>query len=796
MTHLVHFVTGSPLYQSMRTCKRIGRLIKADEFRRITAPPQPGDPLWLAMPSRAISDRLVDLYFNVFEPQLRILHMPTFRRDYEAFVTTGTAARSERAPSTTSTPSALNPPESAPASALSAHAEDVFMVKLVLVLALGSCFYDDADGDAAAAAALRDGLRVAAARATRRMDVGRCAPLDKHSLSLDTLQIYCLVVVARQTTALEVGDDLTWITTGALLHTAFAMGLNRDPSHFKSLSFAQSEMRRRLWATILELVVQSSLDQGMPPLISTDDYDCAPPRNLDDDQLDVDGAMGRGSGGSSILDGSSRAPDGTIRRPPRQPPQQPVMPPPTAVRNGQPDSVFTHTTVQRLLYRSLPVRLQIVKALNGLGPGLTYERALQLSAELVETCRYAAPMLRAAPLMARTATTRLAERTAYARLRIAFYELLTRRFHHSLHSPFARKAGNNVQFFFSRRARIETVLRLLSFFKGPTAAWLPPPLPTMKLLAADDPCRRLWLVGRGLIKCTIIDFMATAAIEMIHQLQEELVVGPDGMGDLGTVRMDAASYADLADAADAAAAVAGAGVNASITADLTLSQRELYDAVRGTVELAHARIVDAGETNVKGYLFFRGALAQIDALLQGHPVRQTIVESARAASENTLTMLTQLAVRKGVVLPDNLGSSHQGDDLDHVAGDDTIVAMAAAAPGSLLGGSLDNGGLADGLSINSSGMPAYLLGLNQLEPVGSYGGSTELDTQMMDNGSTSADVDSGIHLPPTTDASSSASAGVAMPWQDGLISDWLSEPQEDFSFGNWFFPINDPIHIP
>ena len=46
-----------------------------------------------------------------------------------------------------------------------------------------------------------------------------------------------------------------------------------------------TEIRRRLWYTILELVVQSSLDARMPPRISWDDFDTEIPSNVNDDEL-------------------------------------------------------------------------------------------------------------------------------------------------------------------------------------------------------------------------------------------------------------------------------------------------------------------------------------------------------------------------------------------------------------------------------------------------------------------------------------------------------------------------------
>ena len=64
------------------------------------------------------------------------------------------------------------------------------------------------------------------------------------------------------------------------------MGLHRDPGYLPKMSVLCVELRRRLWATIIEMVVQSSLDSGMPALLSFNDFDTLPPSNIDDNELD------------------------------------------------------------------------------------------------------------------------------------------------------------------------------------------------------------------------------------------------------------------------------------------------------------------------------------------------------------------------------------------------------------------------------------------------------------------------------------------------------------------------------
>jgi hypothetical protein len=59
-------------------------------------------------------------------------------------------------------------------------------------------------------------------------------PIEKDRLSIDGLQVQCLLMLARQT--LAVGGDLIWIAMGTLVRTAIQLGLHRDPKHFTKMS--------------------------------------------------------------------------------------------------------------------------------------------------------------------------------------------------------------------------------------------------------------------------------------------------------------------------------------------------------------------------------------------------------------------------------------------------------------------------------------------------------------------------------------------------------------------------------
>ncbi|RYP03390.1 hypothetical protein DL764_005175 [Monosporascus ibericus] len=150
--------------------------------------------------------------------------------------------------------------------------ESAFVIQLQLVMAIGSALYDD-----------NFSMRKSAVRWVHEAQAWLVAPRFKSKLNLISLQIMALLCLARQTTGL--GGDLVWIQTGSLLRTAFFIGLHRDPDKLPGMTQLKAEMRRRLWSTILELDLQSSIDSGSPPMIPLDQCDIGTAANSDDEHL-------------------------------------------------------------------------------------------------------------------------------------------------------------------------------------------------------------------------------------------------------------------------------------------------------------------------------------------------------------------------------------------------------------------------------------------------------------------------------------------------------------------------------
>ncbi|KAM5357881.1 hypothetical protein ACJZ2D_015828 [Fusarium nematophilum] len=349
----------------LQKCKEAARIIKA--ARPGNGPPCSDaghNPL-----AREHADEMVSLYLRTFELAYRVFHIPSFWVEYQRY---------------------WNDPDNSPTD---------LRLKVLLVIGIGSSIYSHGDAGFAIREKVHQWIHAA--------QMWLSGPLKKDRLDVSGLQIYCLAILARQ--VFSIGGDLAWVSVGSLVHRAMQVGLHRDPKHLPPMSLIQAELRRRLWVTILEMVVQSSLDTAMPPRISFDEFDTEPPSNINDDEL-------------------SEA---------------------TAVVQPHPKSAYTQMSMQLLLLDSLPTRLRILQLLSGLRSELSYTDALALSSKIDDACRSYNMFLR----------NNESSTTPFHR---NLLEYLVRRFMIPLHCPFASRARSNPLFHYSLKVSLDAAMAIIS----------------------------------------------------------------------------------------------------------------------------------------------------------------------------------------------------------------------------------------------------------------------------------------------------------------------------------------------
>lgn len=215
-----------------------------------STPSDQGLDLFSLLPPRADTDELVFFYLAHLEHLHRVVHVPTFQRDYAKFWAEGRPRH--------------------PAMA-------------ALVLAMLSVSTSVSSG--------RPGAAPVAARYVRMpaLWIAACdgwvrQQSPKHR-TLVHYEVRCLVYMAKRIN--NMGKKWFWRDTGALVHDAVLDGLHCDPRSATTTDnpFA-AEMKRRLWCVLRELHLQTSFECGLPTLLHSLEADVDAPANLDDEALD------------------------------------------------------------------------------------------------------------------------------------------------------------------------------------------------------------------------------------------------------------------------------------------------------------------------------------------------------------------------------------------------------------------------------------------------------------------------------------------------------------------------------
>ncbi|KAL4748484.1 hypothetical protein BDW72DRAFT_205608 [Aspergillus terricola var. indicus] len=492
--------SGSKASAGIKRCKELARIIKAQRT-----------PQWPTLPTqdlppKGVADELVDCYLRTIETTFRILHVPTFKSEYDALWV------SDARPSI------------------------AFTVQLKLVMALGAVTYNETFS-----------MRPSAVRWVYEGHTWLSDPDFKPQLNIQCLQSRVLLLLARE--VINVGGDSSWISAGALLRTALHMGLHRDPSVLPPRSALAAEMRRRLWNTILELSLQSSISSGGPPLISLGDFDCAPPGNFDDEQLLAEDPVPKG------------------------------------------DDEYTQTAIPRALRRTYPQRLAIVKFLNDLSSYGTYEGTLRLDAELRESYRAICRILRGYPNNG----------PSPSQFEKCMLDFIIHYYVCCLHMPFIEKSLREPAYAFSRKAAIESALKMWcaiypsSSFMSNTRREINGP--------DENELTRFVGCGFGFFRTGVMIASMFVSLELKAQLQDEDSLGPS------PYRVDLFSL--LCEAKDRC-----------------------------------WKMIQCGETNVKGYLLTCLVTAQIEGLMQGveaSKLPELLLRTVEEAEDQCLAFMEEKA---------------------------------------------------------------------------------------------------------------------------------------------------------
>lgn len=204
------------------------------------------------LPTKEEADALITVYLDQFEQVHRIVHIPTFRKEYEKYWE----------------PS-------------SEHRYAAFTALILSMMAVSSCVHTH---EHLKFIGMMSNARHWAERWIKTCDTWSSRQSQKHR-RLIHYQVACLLYLGKRVNTIK--KKRFWTGSGALIQDGIAVGLHREPSHMAAkITVFHQEMRRRIWATVQEFDMQASFDHGLPTLVSQLHYDTHAPRNLDDEDFD------------------------------------------------------------------------------------------------------------------------------------------------------------------------------------------------------------------------------------------------------------------------------------------------------------------------------------------------------------------------------------------------------------------------------------------------------------------------------------------------------------------------------
>lgn len=395
---------------------------------------EPMPALRESIPAKDICDQAIDGYLRTYEPMFRILHVPSFMAEYEGSWSQAEPVQTE------------------------------FLMKLTMVLTIGAMFLRDRS--------VANEIKRTARNWVYAVQWWLTGPTERDAMSLDGIQVFCLLILARQTSAL---GGTASIMTEALSKLSFTLGLHVDPRFHPSVTPFESEMRRRLWLTVLELTAITSLNSTLPLLLHGGDYHVPLPSNTADSKLCA----------------NEEAPE-------------------TSRQQQYTQHENLDCSVQLMLAKSLRLRTQIIQELNDGSREAIYGKVIALSNTLQTHCREMAVFFHQQQQQQQPDEPR-DQAPPTPNFQHKFLDTYFRRLILFLHRPFANQARRDHRYLLSRKTCLESSLVMATHTE------------TMDLGSGLlDDFSACCISGGGMFKGALgQDIILSISLEIVTQLEEE-----------------------------------------------------------------------------------------------------------------------------------------------------------------------------------------------------------------------------------------------------------------------------------
>ncbi|TVY84914.1 Fusarisetin A cluster transcription factor fsa6 [Lachnellula suecica] len=208
-----------------------------------------------SLPEYASLEALKERYLVNMETLLRVMHIPTFRRQ---------CAEIQDSRTSLSTAPRTNEP---------------ILAQLLAAISIATRLSDSTDNKATIQELSDDQV----ASYLTLIQKWLHGLKGKERLNIDCLRAQALLLIAKAANLFSLSE--LWKESGTLVRTAMTMGLHRDAEFSSDLPCFEKEQRRKLWLTIIELDMQFSLALGMPTAIQSSDFNIRKILHVDDEVL-------------------------------------------------------------------------------------------------------------------------------------------------------------------------------------------------------------------------------------------------------------------------------------------------------------------------------------------------------------------------------------------------------------------------------------------------------------------------------------------------------------------------------
>lgn len=199
------------------------------------------------LPPQDDTDALVSFYLDYFEQIHRIVHIPTFRKDYTRFWTSG-------------------------------HDRRPGMTAMILsMISISACTAATSKGSTF----MPSKYRAMAVQWLAACDEWMRQQSSKQGKLLQ-YQVSCLLYLAKRVNIVR--KKWYWKEAGALMQHAVMDELYHDQGSTSESPYMR-EMKRRIWAVIRELNLQTAFEYGLPSLIFNIHCEATSPTNINDEEF-------------------------------------------------------------------------------------------------------------------------------------------------------------------------------------------------------------------------------------------------------------------------------------------------------------------------------------------------------------------------------------------------------------------------------------------------------------------------------------------------------------------------------